>query len=343
MKVKTVQQLIGDIYHFVDRSRVFADLEPKDKGAYLECICPACGHRRAFVYKYGKVLKCNRINKCRYQATLIQYVAGCKKPRNEAFKAAVRTLAGLARIAVNSDGHYVLPSRVKSSQSIPRLKFKVRPELEPELKKMQQKFGKYATSYLAYRGIPVNLARAFGAGFAPYGDWPHYTMDPETGKRKPCRQWRPGRVVFPIRNTEGGLINLYGRAATKKCPKKMRHTFLPGPKGIFNQRVLAECESVFIVEGYLDALSMIAAGHENTAAVFQVGGIPWNLIKSRSICFGFDPDQYESRPFKQALDEGVRIGKKVFYLSKEIFEGHVDLNHLWSEKRRINIRAVNYN
>jgi Toprim-like len=335
------KRLIRDIYDEVDRSVVFADHKPRDKGRYLECICPACGKRRAYVYKYGKVLRCNRVNECGYESTLIQYVAGCKKPRGKAFITAITKLAEMAGIFIDDTRYYLLPSRKPVKTPLPA-QFKARPELETSLKKLQARFDTSAGFYLRLRGIPVDLAKKFGVGFAPYGNWPHYATDLKTGETRPCRQWRPGRVVFPIRNGKGEIVNLYGRAAAETCPKSVRHDFLPGPKGIFNQRSLERNESAFIVEGYFDALSMIASGRENTAAIFQVGGIRWDLIKSRNICFGFDPDQYGNRPWQKALDEGVRNGKNIFYLSKDTFEGCSDLNELWRLKGRITPHVVRY-
>jgi len=335
------RRLIRDIYDHVDRSIVFSDHKPRDKGRYLECICPACGQRRAFIYKYGKVLRCNRVNECGYEATLIQYTAGCKKPRGKAFIDAITKLAEMAGILIQDTRYYLLPSR-KHIKTPPPAEFKARPELETSLFKLQAQFDTCAESYLRFRGIPVDLAKKFGVGFAPYGKWPHYATDRKTGKTRPCRQWRPGRVVFPIRNKNGEIVNLYGRAAAETCPKSVRHDFLPGPKGIFNQGLLERNESAFIVEGYFDALSMIASGRENTAAIFQAGGIRWDLIKSRNICFGFDPDQYGNRLWQKALDEGVKKGKNIFYLSKESFEGYRDLNELWRVKRRIKPNVVRY-
>jgi hypothetical protein len=145
-----------------------------------------------------------------------------------------------------------------------------------------------------------------------------------------------------VRNDKGGLVNLYGRAAVKTCPRNVRHDFLSGPKGIFNQKVLTECESAYIVEGLFDALAMIAAGYPNTVAIFQAGGIRWNLVRSKNICFGFDPDQYGNRLWKKALDEGVEMGKQVYFLSKETFEGCDDLNQLWVTRKRINTKAIKY-
>ena len=341
MKPDITRRLIRDIYEQVDRAVVFADHKPRDKGRYLECICPACGQRRAYIYKYGKVLKCNRVNECGYEATLIQYTAGCKKPRGEAFVTAITKLAEMAGIVFEDTRHYLLPERKNIKNPSPA-GFKARPELETGLYKLQAHFDSCAESYLRFRGIPIDLAKKFGVGFAPYGSWPHYATDLKTGETRPCRQWRPGRVVFPIRNENGEIVNLYGRAAAEKCPKSVRHDFLPGPKGIFNQRLLEKSESAFIVEGYFDALSMIASGRENTAAIFQAGGIRWDLIKSRNICFGFDPDQYGNRPWQKALDEGVNKGKNIFYLSKETFEGYGDLNELWRLKRRIKPNVVRY-
>ena len=85
-KADDYKSTIDRIYEKIDRQVVFHDLQPDNRNGYLQCNCPACGQRRAFIYEKGKVLKCNRINSCGYQATILQYVAGHSKPRGDRFK-----------------------------------------------------------------------------------------------------------------------------------------------------------------------------------------------------------------------------------------------------------------
>ena len=339
-KPETITRMIEDIYRVVDRQKVFEQLNPVDRGSYFELRCPACGKRRAFIYKSGHEIKCNRINNCGYRANLIQFVAGTNdQPRGDMFKAAVLHLARLSGISLAEDRH-AYETVSKPVAVIPPMAYPEAAQagipiiLVRELRAQFEK-SKVAKEYIEKRGIPLGLARRFGVGYAPYGHWPHRNK-----KGKPVRQGRPARVVFPIK-TQNRIINLYGRVATDDCPKKIRHDFLPGSKGIFNSKALTG-KSVFIVEGVMDALSLIAAGKPNVSAVFGTYGLRWDSIRARNICIGFDPDQIGREAWEKVMDDGVSHGKKMFYLKKEMFQGYKDLNELWQHRREINIMAERY-
>lgn len=50
-----------------------AGLDPEDRGDYFKVICPACGHKEAFVYKNNRIIVCSRRNRCNYTNDLIDY------------------------------------------------------------------------------------------------------------------------------------------------------------------------------------------------------------------------------------------------------------------------------
>lgn len=204
-------------------------------------------------------------------------------------------------------------------------------KLQKVLSRLQKKLpGSPGEEYLEKRGIPLKLAQKYGVGYTPYGEWPHRNR-----KGKPIRQWKPGRVVFPHTDLEGWVINLYGRAVGNGVPKSQRHDHLPGSKGIFNARAL-DVDTAFVCEGVFDALSLIAAGHKNACAIFGVDGLRWDWVGARRVVFCMDPDEGGSR-WKDLAQEGLLLGKEVYFLPEEVYAGYEDLNALWLAMGRLDV------
>lgn len=173
-----------------------------------------------------------------------------------------------------------------------------------------------ATAYLERRRIPLSVARAAGLGYAPRGTWPH-----ARGAGQP-------RVIAPLTTPDGTLINLYGRS-TVPCEKRLRHDFLPGPKGFFHARALAE-DGVILVEGVFDALSCLA-GFRPSAAImglsFRDGW--WLEMPAQVILLAPDADEAGQRRREDLQRLGAQAGKTVFTLRPDCLGGHKDLNEFW--------------
>lgn len=214
------------------------------------------------------------------------------------------------------------------SQIRPPEEPKPRKDLAELLKRFQEQLDPrgHAAEYLRRRGIPLEVAKKYGVGFAPFMQWP----------ARSTRQWTHGRLVFPHTNPAGEVVNLYGRAVEVDEPaeKKLRHDHLPGPKGVFNAPALRE-ETVFVCEGVFDALSLIAAGYPNACAVFGLDGLRWEWVKARRIVFCFDTDDVATFKRDKLAFEAMRRGIEPFFLPREAFQGHKDLNELWVATGRL--------
>ena len=193
----------------------------------------------------------------------------------------------------------------------------------------------WGARYLVHRGIPLDLARRYGVGYAPAGQWPHLTQ-----AGKPCRQWKWGRLVFPHLNPAGEVVNLYGRAVGTgdKVPKAQRHDHLPGPKGAFNAPALQR-GTVFICEGVFDALALIVSGYEDTVAIFGVDGLRWEWVKARRVIFAFDQDQ-AGQGWVDLGRQGVLLGKTVLFLGADTYHGHKDLNEVLTTRGRVDLGGL---
>ena len=127
------------------------------------------------------------------------------------------------------------PLRVVNFVAPPIVKRETTADL-PYLAQLLEKYqaalpGSWGEEYLRRRKIPLELARRYGVGYAPPGEWAHTARD-----------WKFGRLVFPHTGPDGHILNLYGRAvgSNEKVPKTLRHDHLQGEKGYFNASVLSE-------------------------------------------------------------------------------------------------------
>jgi hypothetical protein len=152
---------------------------------------------------------------------------------------------------------------------------------------------------------------------------------PNKKNGKTVMAWKRGRVVFPHSDPGGRVVNLYGRAiGVDDVPAKLKHTHLPGPRGIFNAPACQE-DTVFICEGPFDALSLISAGYTNAIAIFGASGLRWEWMKAKKLVFCLDQDATGARSWQELAMEAKLRGKQVYWLDEEVYQGCKDLNEVW--------------
>jgi hypothetical protein len=183
--------------------------------------------------------------------------------------------------------------------------------------------GSPAEDYLRSRGIPLDLAERYGAGYAAPGTWPN-------------RDCPGGRVVFPHTAPDGTLINLYGRAIHPDTPKPLWHDHLRGDKALFNAAALAGSAPLFVCEGAFDALSLLAAGAPSAVAVFGLAGWNWELVdRAREIVLAFDadvqsPTHTQHQTWLDLLKGGVERGYRISILEAACYGTAKDANEAWT-------------
>ncbi len=149
-----------------------------------------------------------------------------------------------------------------------------------------------AVAYLNSRGISGRIASRFGVGYAPTA-WAGlapvlFDYDASTVQASGLQVSKPGptsrpfdrfrdRIMFPVRDLSGAVTGFGGRVL-KDVPDSVQPKYLNSPEGpcfqkrdllygLFEAQDAIRQEGVaFVVEGFLDVLSMSQAGILPTVA-----------------------------------------------------------------------------
>ena len=191
---------------------------------------------------------------------------------------------------------------------------------------VKTRYGTAGLRYFAGRGIGADVIEEFGLGFAP--DAPGKLRD-AFKKRGVSEQLlmeaglvteRPNglydkfrnRIMIPIADDRGRVVGFGGRVLGDGQPK-----YLNSPETLlFNKRrllfgldrakkAIREAGKVILVEGYMDAISLAAAGIKNVAAslgtAFTAEQCRLLLRYADEICFCYDSDEAGQRATMRAL------------------------------------------
>ena len=174
--------------------------------------------------------------------------------------------------------------------------------------------GAEARAYLARRGVPDELVKAFGVGFAPdargklKGALASFGNDTliEAGllilveEKEPYDRFR-GRLMFPVRDPRGRTIAFGGRILDTGEPKYLNSPDTPlFDKGrtLYNLDragpASRKAERVIVVEGYMDVIALAKAGIDEAVAPLgtalteaQIERL-WRLVPVPILCFDGD-------------------------------------------------------
>ena len=195
--------------------------------------------------------------------------------------------------------------------------------------------GGRARDYLAGRGLGPDIQREFRLGYAPnerFALRDHLAARGASaevmteagllvhgeGIAVPYDRFRD-RVMFPIADRSGRIVAFGGRALDKDVPAK----YLNSPetplfhKGglLYNhhraRRPAADRGTVIVVEGYVDAIAMTAAGHPHVVAPLGTALTPdqcellWRMAPEPILCF--DGDGAGRRAAFKAVDTALPL------------------------------------
>lgn len=102
-----------------------------------------------------------------------------------------------------------------------------------------------------------------------------------------------GSLVFPLLDTNGAVVSLYGRAIDRD-----QHLYLPGTRrGLFNAETLRGADEIIITESIIDAVSAVECGVMNVLPMYGAGAFTSDhqalidVIKPKRIALALDNDE----------------------------------------------------
>ena len=197
--------------------------------------------------------------------------------------------------------------------------------------------GAKAREYLANRGITQNIIEDFEIGFAldSYEEFVNALMTKNisveemifAGLALPGKMAKPyakfrNRIMIPIKNPRGKVVGFGGRVLDNGEPKYLN----TGETKFFNKRYLLfgfdlaqkpmrEGGQAVIVEGYMDAISLHAAGLRNVVASMGTAFSEQqaNILKrnTQEIIFCYDSDRAGRNASVRAVSIARKTGIKV--------------------------------
>lgn len=128
------------------------------------------------------------------------------------------------------------------------------------------------------------------------------------------------RVTFPLVGVNGQINNFYGRIIKLNANRTLFHRKLSVtntgiPHGTFNLNVLnSEVPEIIIVEGVMDALTLIEMGHTNTVAIIGTDNkIAMEAIakSEKKIAIALDNDDGGKRITPKLIENFLKRGKSM--------------------------------
>jgi len=206
----------------------------------------------------------------------------------------------------------------------------------------QLKDAPQAVEYLKSRGLDGTTAQRFMIGFAPPG-WDNLAQqlgDDSTNRehllttgmliRKEERVYDRfrERVQFPIRDSRGRVIGFGGRTLDGSEPKYLNSPETPifhkGRElyGLYEaKQALRNIDSLLVVEGYMDVISLSQHGVHNAVATLGTATTPEHLKRlfriSQEVIFCFDGDRAGRQAAWRALQVSLpemRAGRQIRFL-----------------------------
>jgi DNA primase len=214
---------------------------------------------------------------------------------------------------------------------------------------LETSLGLEAREYLQKRNIRQDTCQRFQLGFAPRNKTAFYTfikqhtfsedalkasglfIFPDDGSA-PYDKFR-GRLMFPILNGKGKVIAFGGRLLGPGEPKYLNSPETPIFKksfelyNLYGAKQSQTKEPWCIVEGYMDAIALVQAGHENVVAPLGTAFTEhhmtkiWRFSDTPILCFDGDRAGFNAsfRAAKRILP-ALRPGKTLSFMF--LPEGH---------------------
>lgn len=269
-----VQELTNELKTYI-REHPELYLHPDNSGAGY--VCPICGNgshkanSRGLETRDGVHFSCFGSGSCFKSLDVIDIIALERGYASRPFPEKLR----LAAEAMGLDTAAELPERA------PRVVKKLKPKSQPaEFSFLQgQKALKaappIAVEYLKRRGISLETAVGAGVGFDP--EW--------RAPNVPASVPPSPRLIFPTSTSSYGTRDLRNDADIPDMAKSYIKQKVGSAKNFFHVESLESNGPVFIVEGELDALSIIDVGGQAVALCSTSNAKDFvSLMKDKMVC-----------------------------------------------------------
>ena len=181
-----------------------------------------------------------------------------------------------------------------------------------------------AVDYLKERGLYApQLIGRLGIGYAP-GD---LAQKVSTEQKKDLKRLGlfnekgyesfAGCITFPLFNSSGLPVGLYGRATSGRS--KLKHRYLKGPhRGLFNHKAFKVYpERMILTESVIDALSLMVLGLENVSCLYGTNGVTSGLLealkdnRTKEVILALDNDpagrEAAEKVSRKLMEEGLSV------------------------------------
>ena len=262
----------------------------KRKGSNYWACCPLPGHTEKTpsfsINEQGQFYKCFGCGKGGDVIRFIQEVETLD------FYDAIKLLAERSKMTVPENNNYDEEQTQKLKQKKDRLYDVLKDTAYFYVNNLKLDGAKESLNYLAKRGITPSTLRAFGMGVSlGFNELPLYLkskgyLESEMLESGVCQKnsqgnlfdAEAGRIIVPIINQMGKVIAFGGRVIKKTNDnigkyKNTQETVIFSKKktlfAINNLKKLkleSDIDSVIMVEGYMDAISLYQAGFKNVVA-----------------------------------------------------------------------------
>lgn len=155
------------------------------------------------------------------------------------------------------------------------------------------------------------------------------------------REFFAGCIVFPLFDSQGNVVNLYGR---KLEDGEVNHWYLPGTKrGLWNYQAAKRSTSLILAESVIDALTLIDHGMSDVLPCYGVSGLTDDQLslldqcKTQSLVVCFDGDDAGRRGVEKIREQ--LKGKKIAIDIATLPEGE-DINSFLSTHELSDFKAV---
>jgi DNA primase len=313
------QEFIDDLVAKTDIVELIEGYLPLRKaGKEFQALCPFHGEKtpsftvsreKQFYHCFG----------CGVHGTAIGFLMAY---RNLEFLEAVEELAELAGVQIPRD---VSSKNVANSKEIFEVLGYAEAFYKRQLRTATSK--EKAINYLKNRGISGETAKVFGIGYAPEG-WRNLidalVRNGETEEKLvegglAIKKQTSGyydrfrdRIIFPIHDKRGRVLGFGGRVLDESEPKYLNspetEVFHKGTElyGLKQAVASDQLESLIVVEGYMDVISLHQFGIRNSVATLGTAVTSAHLDKlfrhAPKIIFCFDGDKAGKRAAWKGLE-----------------------------------------